>query len=199
MVGGNTDQLCKKNLSLPRKNFNMTERIMKKLSVLFIALVASATVAGAQDWGFGVRLGSGFQAVGQRSYSSGNYLEGRLGMGWLHHGVTADFSLLHVWNVENMDWTDEGRWFFDLGAGANLGGASHFFYGGIQGMARLGYRFDHAPVSLSLDWSPSFGPAVVHHHHFDDEHHDLHIDTHSVASFNTRGMANFGLSCVFRF
>jgi hypothetical protein len=168
---------------------------MKKLAVLCVALVASVGVAGAQDWGFGVRLGSGFQAVGQRFLRSGNYLEGRLGMGWLHHGVTADVSLLHVWNVQNMDWTDEGHWFLDMGVGANLGGASHFVYGGLQGMARLGYQFDHAPVSLSLDWSPGFGPAVSHYHDI----HDDHIDDHSAVGFNTRGMANFGVSCVYRF
>ncbi len=161
---------------------------MKKLSVLLVVVFASVAMANAQDWAFGGRLGSGFQAVGQKYFYNNNYAEARLGMSWLYRGsVALDLSAMYVWNVANMDWTDEGYWFFDLGAGADLGGGNHYFFFGPQGMARLGYEFEGAPVRLSIDWSPSFGPGISS------------WPGGSEAVFNTRGMANFGLSCVYRF
>ena len=172
---------------------------MRKLSVLLAVVLASVSISSAQDWGVGARLGSGFQAVGQRYLYNGNYLEARLGMDWIYGDITADFSVLHVWNVANMDWTWEGNWFFDLGAGGFLGGAANYFVCGLQGMARLGYQFEDAPVSLSFDWSPSFGPEIAYGRlHYDTPLGDGNIRG-SVSSFNARGLANLGLSFVYRF
>jgi hypothetical protein len=171
--------------------------MMKKFSVLMVALVASVTLASAQGWGIGGRLGSGVQAVGQLQLNSGNYLEGRLGMDWIYGDITADFSVLHVWNVANMDLTDEGNWFFDLGAGVFLGGASNYFVGGVQGMAKFGYTFEDYPVSIGLDWSPSFGPEVIYTPEMNVG--GIHVSRMSTSRFNGHGLANFGLSVVYRF
>jgi hypothetical protein len=162
--------------------------IMKKLFVLLAVTLGSLTMASAQDWSAGVRLGSGFQAVGQKYFMNDDYVEGRFGMNWLYKGgMAVDVSALYVWNIANMNWTDEGNWFFDLGAGANVGAASHYFYLGVQGMAKLGYEFEGAPVRLAIDWSPSFGPGIAS------------FAGHSNSELNTTGMGSFGLSAVYMF
>ena len=93
-----------------------------------------------QNWTVGGRIGSGFQAVGQYVFSNDNYVEARFGAYWANAGgtVTADFSVLYNWNVCNMDWTPSaGRWFFDAGAGINVGGKGHYAYVGVAGSAKL--------------------------------------------------------------
>lgn len=137
---------------------------MKKL-LLTLAMGLLAWSASAQNWTVGGRIGSGFQAVGQYVFSNDNYVEARFGAYWANAGgtVTADFSVLYNWNVCNMDWTPSaGRWFFDAGAGINVGGKGHYAYVGVAGSAKLGIAFKGAPVRLSFDWSPAFGPGIAY-------------------------------------
>ena len=102
--------------------------------------------------------------------------------------VTADFSVLYNWNVCNMDWTPSaGRWFFDAGAGINVGGKGHYAYVGVAGSAKLGIAFKGAPVRLSFDWSPAFGPGIAY------------WDGGSHSEFNERALCNFGITCVYCF
>lgn len=159
--------------------------MMKKL-FLAAAFIFAVSAADAQDWAAGLRMGSGIQAVGQRTLNSGNYLEGRLGLGLFYENAITDMSLMHVWRMDYMNWTARGEWFFDLGAGAFMGGSQNYFAFGAQGMAKLGYQFDGAPLSLAFDWSPSIGPSMT----FGDK---------STGTFNFRGLANLGLSCVYHF
>ena len=115
---------------------------MKKL-LLTLAMGLLAWSASAQNWTVGGRIGSGFQAVGQYVFSNDNYVEARFGAYWANAGgtVTADFSVLYNWNVCNMDWTPSaGRWFFDAGAGINVGGKGHYAYVGVAGSAKLGLQ-----------------------------------------------------------
>ena len=113
---------------------------MKKFLLALVAMVMVAGVS-AQNWSIGGRVGSGVQVVGQYDLNKKNYLEGRFGAAWLG-GVTADFTALYNWKICTMDWTPNGGdWFFDAGVGVNVGGASHYAYVGIAGMARLGYNF----------------------------------------------------------
>jgi hypothetical protein len=172
---------------------------MKKLCVLFVAMALSVTAASAQGWGAGVRSGTGFQAVGQRYFANDDYLEMRLGMSWVYDGMSTDISAMYVWNVSKMDWTDEGRWFFDLGSGLNLGMASRYLYMGLQGMARLGYAFEHVPLRLSFDWSPSFGPGMRWWPGGYNPVTQRGYAGGSENEFNTRGVANFGVSCTYKF
>ncbi len=161
---------------------------MKKLFVLLAVLVLGCGVASAQDWGLGARLGSGFQGVAQRYFANEDHIEVRLGMDWIYEGgIVADFSTLYVFHVADMPWTDEGTWFFDAGLGLNVGGRENFATLGVQGMARLGYTFETAPISLSLDFSPALGPAIVYG------------GGYSQSEFNENGLANFGFSCTYRF
>jgi hypothetical protein len=160
---------------------------MKKF---FLMMVASLFVTGAfaQDWSVGGRIGSGFQAVGQYGYNQNSYIEGRFGAGWLDRDVTADFTALHNWKICTMDWTPSaGDWFFDAGVGLNVGGAANYAYLGVAGMARLGFTFNNAPVSLSVDYTPVIGPKIAYG------------GGHSDASFRDIGFANFGLTCTYNF
>lgn len=158
---------------------------MKKF-LLTLAVGLCAWSASAQNWAVGGRIGSGLQADVQYVFSNDNYLEGRIGTYWANAGgkLSFDFTALYNWNICNMDWTPSaGTWFFDAGAGLNIGALSHYTYLGVAGSAKLGIAFNGAPVRLSFDWSPSFGPG------WND------WDT----SFNTRGLCNFGITCVYRF
>ena len=161
---------------------------MKKFLLLAVAVVL-ATSAFAQDWSVGGRIGSGFQAVGQYGYNQNSYIEGRFGAGWLDHGVTADFTALHNWKVCTMDWTPRaGEWFFDAGVGVTVGGRESLANVGVAGCAKLGIEFNDAPVRLSLDFTPAFGPLIVYAPGYG-----------SYARFNEYNIANLGLSAVFCF
>lgn len=162
---------------------------MKKLLLITVLALGFALAANAQGFRVGGRIGSGFQAQAEYCYNGANYLEGRLGMGWYHAGVlTADFTLLHNWNVGTMDWTPSaGQWFFDAGFGVTAGGRSNIVTLGVAGCAKLGIEFNDAPIRLSLDWTPAFGPAIAY------------VGQTSAAAFNEYGLANLGLSAVFCF
>ena len=134
---------------------------MKRIVPLLIAVALAAT-ASAQGWSVGVRAGSTMQAVGQYQYNNTNYVEARVGVSWLSiGGSNSDISLLHNWSICTMDWTPKaGKWFFDVGVGANVNGHRGLTCFGVMGMARLGLKFGRVPLSLSLDYSPAFGPEI---------------------------------------
>ena len=162
---------------------------MKKLLLITVLALGFALAANAQGFRAGGRIGSGFQAQAEYCYNGANYLEGRLGMGWYHNGIlTADFTLLHNWNVGTMDWTPSaGQWFFDAGFGVTAGGRSNIVTLGVAGCAKLGIEFNDAPIRLAIDWTPAFGPAIAY------------VGQTSAAAFNEYGLANLGLSAVFCF
>ena len=174
---------------------------MKKM---LLALVAMFCIVGvnAQEWSVGGRVGAGFQVVGQLKYDGNNYIEARLGSSWNNPVVTtyydnyqvysgrvmADFSFLHYWGCADMDWTPSaGRWFFDAGVGVNVGGKANYAYVGVVGSARLGFTFNNVPLSLSFDWSPSFGPGI------------LYVGNLNEAFYNELGLANVGITCTYNF
>lgn len=179
---------------------------MKKLLVLIAALVASASIASAQTWGVGGRVGSGFQAVGQYHLKNNNYVEARFGMSWCDSytgnfygynisgtlGLCADFSALYMWRVAQPAWTNSGSWFFDTGAGLNVGGRANAAYVGVQGVAKLGYTFAGAPVSLAFDWSPTFGASILYGRY-------MGVNLGSHAGFDALGLADFGITCTYNF
>lgn len=162
---------------------------MKKFLLVVVAAMF-ATGTFAQDWSAGLRVGSGLQAVGQYQVDSNNYVEGRLGMSWANYGgdLTVDFTALYNWNLADFDWTPSvGAWFLDAGAGINVGGVSNYAYVGVALMARLGIKFNNAPFSLSIDWTPTFGPEIFYY------------KGDSAADFHAHGLANLGLTGTFYF
>jgi len=166
---------------------------MKRLILLLAIIAASATGARAQGWAVGGRMGSGLQVVGQKYLTGGNYLEGRLGMGWNHGFSTSELSVLHMWHVNEMGWTRSGVWSFDAGLGAMFGGANNYFTCGVQGVARLAYELADVPVTFGIDWSPSFGPKVYSVYPTGG---DVRV---TQSAFSGRGLANLGVTCIYRF
>ena len=164
---------------------------MKKILLVMAALFCVATVSAqnkfessiknaaqsiaSQQWTAGLRVGSGLQAQAECFYGEKTYVEARFGMAWLG-GFSADFTVLHNWNVLNWNWTPEvGNWFLDAGVGFNLGGGAkaqaqlyydneHIgstdgttIYGGVAGQVKFGIKFKKAPIRLAVDWTPVFG------------------------------------------
>lgn len=117
-----------------------------------------------------------------------------MGLGLNQLTTSSELSALHVWRAREMAWTDLGMWYFDAGLGVMFGGAHRYFTCGVQGMARLTYEFEDAPVAISADWSPVFGPRVT-----SSPVADSGDVWHTSSRFNARGFANLGVSCVYRF
>lgn len=196
---------------------------MKKF-VLSIAVVLCAASVSAQswwdtatnskNWGIGVRIGSGFQAVAEYTLPSDNYIEGRFGMSWCNgsSSLMADLTALYNWHIATMDWTpDAGQWFFDAGCGVVVGGRSHYAYFGLAGSAKLGIAFSGTPIKLSIDWTPYIGPGIAYGVKVPvvENVYDAALDTtvpvitgykkNTSSSFNEYGFANFGISCIYCF
>ena len=153
-----------------------------------VTLKEAAQAVASQKWSIGARVGSGFQAQTECFYAPDKYVEGRLGMAWVHGGISADFTLLHNWNVCVMDWTpDDGEWFLDAGVGLNVGGVPHLATVGIAGQIKLGVKFTEVPIRLAIDFSPAIGPAFVYG------------SGECSSDFNVMGLCNLGLSATYCF
>lgn len=183
---------------------------MKKILLSLVALLCVATVSAqskfessvknaaqtvaSQKWSAGLRVGSGVQGYAECFYSDKAYVEGRLGFQYVGSAyvgsapITADFTILHNWNVCTMDWTPSaGKWFFDAGVGLNVGGKAHLATIGVAGCAKLGIKFDSAPVRLSVDFTPAFGPEIGYGKGW------------SGADFHKWGLCNLGVSAAYCF
>lgn len=162
---------------------------MKKILLSVLVCICALTVSAQNRGAIGGRIGSGLQVQGEYNFGK-NYIEGRFGMSWCNSGavVVADFTALYNWNVCTMDWTPSaGEWFFDAGVGLSVGGKEHYAYVGPAGCARLGIKFKGAPVKLSVDWTPMFGPAIGY------------AKGWSHTEFHKYGLANLGVSCAYCF
>lgn len=138
---------------------------MKKIFLVMVAVLCVASVSAqnkvqdavnyvaSQKWSVGLRVNYGAQVVAECFYSDKAYIEGRLG---IFNGLAADFTVLHNWNCCAWDWTPSaGQWYLDAGVGGNIGGASHFCYGGVVGTVKFGIKFNKVPIRLAIDYSPS--------------------------------------------
>lgn len=171
------------------------KKIILTLAVMLCAASASAqnwvnSVSTASNWAAGLRIGSGLEVQAQYTFSSENYIEGRFGMQWLNPGavVCADLTMLFNWNLLTMNWTPKaGTWFFDAGCGFSVGGREHYAYVGPAGNARFGIELNKVPLRIGIDWTPMFGPEIAYYKGW------------STSQFYSYGLANFGISCVYRF
>jgi hypothetical protein len=178
---------------------------MKKIFLVLAAVALCASTVSAQNdfkqavqtiasqkWSVGLRAGSTVQAVAECFYGDNTYVEGRFGMtalfGSANAPVAADLTVLHNWNCFNWDWTPStGKWFFDAGVGLSVGGGAHTAYVGVAGNAKLGIKFNAAPIRLSVDWTPVFGPGF------------LYTKDASHCGFPSLNIANFGISATYCF
>jgi hypothetical protein len=184
---------------------------MKKVLLALVAVLLVTSVS-AQKWSVGGRVGSGFEVVGQYSLNETNYIEARFGASWLDvgalykfgpsyemggyimqdyytPGITADFTALYNWHVLEFDWTPKaGKWFFDAGAGLNVGGAKEYAYFGLAGMARLGFTFNKVPLTLAVDYTPTVGLNFIYMKNVKTD-----------VNFRHMGLANVGITCTYNF
>ena len=143
---------------------------MKKIVMLLVVMIALATVTvkaqnlssdyhtalGAKVWGNGGGI-SLKQFVGNN-----NALEG---IGYFWRGGTRITGLYEFhYNIEGAPGL---KWY--VGPGAHIGLYNDYYYDryyndgrtsgsyfGIDGVLGLDYKFNGAPINLSLDWQPSF-------------------------------------------
>lgn len=166
------------------------KKVLLTLAVLFCAFTASA-----QDgWTIGGRVGPGVQVVtSYHGFGKGAkktfYLEGRFGVSICNQATvaTADFTALAAWRVVEFGNYKAGNFFTDFGCGVNVGGKANYCYVGPCGLARFGFKFTGAPVSLSVDWTPVFGAEIVYFGGFRN------------SRFYTYGLENFGITCTYNF
>lgn len=177
---------------------------MKKF-ILTLAVLFCAVSASAQDgWTIGGRIGSGFQAVSSY-HGFGDvagkpfYLEARFGMSWCNAGadLMADFTALAAWRCFEFGNYSAGNFFSDFGCGLNVGGRGNYCYVGPAGLARVGFKFSGAPVSLSVDWTPVFGAEIAYWG--SQEIAGYKIKGGSSSQFYKYGLANFGITCTYNF
>ena len=177
---------------------------MKKILLTIAVCLCVSGLASAQDWSVGGRVGSGLQAVGQY-HGFGDvagkpfYLEGRFGMSWCNPGASlmADFTALAAWNCFEFGNYNAGNFFADFGAGISVGGREHYAYVGVAGLAKIGFKFSGAPVSLSFDWTPAFGPEIAYYGKQTIQ--GVTIPGPSASDFFEYGLANFGITCTYNF
>ena len=96
-----------------------------------------------------------------------------------------------------MDWSPKsGEWFFDAGVGANVNGHRDLICFGVMGMARLRLKFKKVPLSLSLDYSPTFGPEIYRYEYYLP---DGTPQTARTAGFRYFGLYNGGFTLTYNF
>jgi hypothetical protein len=156
---------------------------MKKFLVAVLAIFC-VSAASAQENNVGIRFDRGINIVGQYDLGSNN-IEGRIGF---NHNLV-NLTGLYNWEIAQFDWTPGlGKWFFDAGVGVTVGGRERLVNVGVAGCAKLGIEFNSAPVRLSLDFTPAFGPLIAYEPGYG-----------SYARFNEYNIANLGISAVFCF
>ncbi|MBQ5692220.1 MAG: hypothetical protein IIW50_03375 [Alistipes sp.] len=177
---------------------------MKKI-LLAAAFVLCAFSVSAKDWAIGARVTGGVSVQAEYTLSSENYLEGRLGVGFIG-GTGFDLTGLYQWNICNMDWTPKvGKWFFDAGVGASVGMGGKTLFAGVTGDAKLGIKFKKVPIKLALDYSPCIGLWFVGNRSLDEGVGAGFNGTRASGSngggikLRNQGFFNFGLSCVYCF
>ena len=172
---------------------------MKKF-LLALAFVFCAASVSAQGWGLGARVNAGVQLQGEYTFSSENYLDGRLGINFpgglenyldarlgvaFPEGLCLDLTVLYQWNIGKWDWTPKaGTWFFDAGVGAQAALLLHDnggLYAGVVGDAKFGIKFNKVPIKLAIDYTPGLGLMCTNGGGFKGS------------------WFNFGLSCVYCF
>src|SRR5215467_14555865 len=133
---------------------------MRKLQLVmaFIFLTALLNRLSAQDYKLaaGIRLSTPAPTISS-SVSVKYFLNDRAAIEGLvsfanRFGIGGLFEMHQLVGA-----TPNLYWFY--GGGAYVGGASGKVYTGPMGIVGLDYKFDHAPINLTLDWKPELDLA----------------------------------------
>lgn len=124
---------------------------MKKLLLVFAAVLGLSIAAAAQPRAIGARIGYGAELSYQHTLGGNNF--GQVDLGWslgaFSAGLSYDFDICPLGplnfyagpQVSLAFASTDGKSTFSMGAGAHLG---------------LEYCFEKIPLQLSLDWKPTF-------------------------------------------
>jgi hypothetical protein len=145
---------------------------MKRICLIFLVVgICSITTAHAQSMGQSYQTGLGLKVWGDgagvtlKHFAMTNRaLEG---IGFFWRGG-ARFTGLYEYHFD-IEGAPGLKWY--VGPGAHVGFYNRYYYNdhyydgyprtsgtyiGIDGVLGLDYKFDGAPINLSLDWQPSF-------------------------------------------
>lgn len=123
---------------------------MKKVLLLVVAVIF-ATSSFAQEFSAGLRVGSGFQAVGQLQYSDNCYLEARFGASW----VSSFGSGSYRYNGGNDDSIGYGS-FGEIGI-LDMTRASNISFDYYRPGVTVDLTLLHNWRILRMDWTPDYG------------------------------------------
>lgn len=135
---------------------------MKKMALALLLLWGSAALAQSRSakgtdyqTALGIKLWNGAGITIKHFTSGNNALEG------IGHFYSHGFRFTGLYEIHNDIAGAPGlKWYF--GPGAHLGFYNNKYYDrgkvvlGIDGVLGLDYKFNTAPINLSLDWQPSF-------------------------------------------
>lgn len=134
---------------------------MKKIILTAAVLVIASVCALAQPRAIGLRAGYGWDVSYQHNLGN-NFLECDLG---LTGGIGFSAAAVYDFKIAEPNWTKRGTWCFYAGPGVNFVGKTatqnSYAYTAILigGQVGLEYGFEGAPINLSFDWRPMFGPG----------------------------------------
>lgn len=147
---------------------NIKNNVMKKLIALAACVVLMAGTAFSQDYrhSIGLRLGGTAGIDYRYNMNSSNAVEA-IASFWYDGG----FMLTGLYEWKTPVITDGFNLYY--GPGLHLGGFKNAFAIGIDGIVGLEYKFNGAPVALSLDYKPTIhfafgnGGAAFGHNFYD--------------------------------
>ena len=132
---------------------------MKKITLLFLFVVAMTTAAFAQPRAIGARIGYGFEASYQHSLGEKNMVTVDLGLPAFYGlSAAATYDWINPGDLM-IPWENKGTWNWYAGVGASAGFYGYNYivgFGGVAGRIGVEYNF-WFPLQLSVDWRPTIG------------------------------------------
>lgn len=135
---------------------------MKKITLLFLFVVAMTTAAFAQPRAVGLRIGYGVEASYQHSMGDQNMIEVEAGLaGFNAIEAAATYDWINPGGLV-IPWEGKGKfnWYAGVGAGVGYFWGSFWYYpyafGGVAGRVGVEYTFDF-PLQISVDYRPVIG------------------------------------------
>ena len=143
------------------------KNLIRAIVFLFILGGIGLSSAQAQNYDKAVGLkatGWGFGVTGKMFVNETAAIDVGVTYRSFGGGFGADYSWTNINGLyelhKDIDAVDGLQWYYGGGVfytiyGGSFGGRSSFF--GISGAVGLDYKFENTPISITLDWVPSFG------------------------------------------
>jgi hypothetical protein len=156
---------------------------MKKLSVLFVILIATCTVAMAQPRAIGGRIGYSIGPSYQHSIGEKNMLQADIDILGYWWGAQGTLTFNWIGNIASWSNVGDMNWFAGVGVGGGYrwgwgwgrvwrywdgyyGGWGGYGFVGVAGMGGVEMNFKFG-LQVSVDWRPLIGPSIYKGGHVD--------------------------------